>query len=69
MSGSRAATHRKPPATPGAESDEVLLGIVSGLIEYPGVVDLQIVRTPTSKALPSVRLRRPLDEACGGIRV
>ncbi len=47
----------KQPVTAATESDEVMLGIVSELTARPDVVNLQLVRAPTSLALPSVPLQ------------
>ncbi len=57
MSRSGAPIHMKQPVTAGTESDEVILGIISELTARPDVMDLQIVRAPTSLALPSVPLQ------------
>jgi hypothetical protein len=70
MSRSSAPTHMKQPVTAGTESDdEAILGIVSELTARPDVVDLQVVLSPSSLALPSVPLQDPLAKLVVGIRI
>ena len=55
--------------TPGAEGDEVLLGVVAESASWADVVNLEVSRAAAALAAPAIPLQHLLAKSTVGLRV